>query len=81
MTSQEWADALVRGPEQELQEFKRRVSYVRRQAYYEGLTAHLRPGKGGTPFHECPFCSAEELNLHNHLITCNDVPEELREPL
>jgi hypothetical protein len=77
-SSEEWAEAILRSRRQEFEELERYVGYVRRQAYYEGLTDHLRPGKQGTPFHECPFCSAEELDLHTHLITCEEVPPELK---
>jgi hypothetical protein len=78
LTSAEWVENLVGPRERELEELKRHLSYVRQRAYYEGLTHHLRPGVQGTPFHECPFCSAEEVDLHGHLITCEDVPPELR---
>lgn len=78
LTSEEWAEALTGKRRREVEEFERLVSYVRREAYYEGLTHHLRAGKNGTPFHECPFCSAEEVDLHTHLITCEEVPPHLR---
>lgn len=78
--SQEWAEVILRPREQELDQLKRTLSYVQREAYYEGLTVHLRPGLQGTPFHECPFCSSEELDLHQHLITCGEVPEHLKPP-
>ncbi|NUR38794.1 MAG: hypothetical protein HOV73_01740 [Streptomyces sp.] len=78
MTSEEWAEELIGKRRLYLEQFERKVSYVRRQAYYEGLTHHLRPGMQGTPLYECPFCSAEETDLHTHLITCEEVPLHLR---
>jgi hypothetical protein len=77
-SSQDWAEAILSSRRLEFEELERYVGYVRQQAYYEGLTAHLRPGQHGTPFHECPWCSSEELDLKAHLLTCEEVPPELR---
>lgn len=81
LTSAEWAEEILRPRELELVDLKRRISYVRRRAYYEGLTAHLRPGNADGAAHSCPFCSEEWPDLHDHLIICQEVPDELREPL
>ncbi len=79
-TSEEWAEAILRPEQQRVEQLERYVSYVRREAYREGLTHHLRAGNQGTPFHTCPFCSADDNvdGLFNHQITCDEVPEHLR---
>ena len=80
MTSGEWLEELVRPRKMALEELERHLSYIRQQAYYEGLTHHLRPGRGGEPFHVCPFCSYEApASLHDHLITCEEVPQHFHE--
>lgn len=79
LTSEEWAEDILRPEQERVQRLERYLSYVRQQAYYEGLTHHLRPGKQGGLLHECPFCSAEEAGgLFAHLIACEEVPEHLR---
>lgn len=73
-TSQEWADELRREPEQELDRVTRYGRYIRRAAFLEGMTAHLR-----NDLWPCPFCQEATTDLPGHLVACGEVPEHLRE--
>lgn len=80
-TALDWMDTILRPREKEVEKLRSHLGYMRKQAYYEGLTRHLRPGEQGRPEYECPFCSDMVNDLPNHLILCEEVPGELRQPL
>lgn len=76
LTSAEWAEQLLQPRRMELDHQTAVLGYVREQAFLEGVTAHLRD-----TYWKCPFCHDGTANLPEHLITCEQVPEHLREEL